>query len=271
MSAATDAQAHAHRAAGSEPVGWAARAGLVARGANYVIIAGLALALALGAGGKATNQQGALRTLVQVPFGRVLLIAMAIGLAGYALWRLTRAIIGHGREESDSAKERVSALGAAIGYGALCLTAVKILAGSGGSSGHPDKAASGVLGWPGGPWLVGIVALIVGIVAVDQAWTAFQCKFLEHSRTEEMTRGVQRSFTALGVFGVLARAVVFALVGWFLMKAAIEFKPHAAVGLDGALAKLRQADYGPVLLAAVAAGLLGFGLYSIVDARYARV
>ena len=75
----------------------------------------------------------------------------------------------------------------------------------------------------------------------------------------------------LGVFGHLARAVVFALIGYGLIAAAIDFNPHQAVGMDGALAKVAHASYGPVLLGAVAVGLIGFALYSIADARYRRV
>ena len=73
------------------------------------------------------------------------------------------------------------------------------------------------------------------------------------------------------MFGHLARAVVFALMGYFLVKAAIDFDPQKAVGLDGALAKLADASYGPLLLGIVAVGLLGFALYSALDARYRKV
>ena len=268
---AMDVRASGARVARTPQFGWLASAGLAARGAIYVIVAILAIELALGAGGKATNQQGALKTLAHQPFGKVLLIVMAIGLAAYALWRLVRAAVGHGREESDDFKERIGALGAGIGYGGLCFTAIKILAGSGGgNSGHPDKAAAGVLGWPAGPWLVGIAGAVVIVIGGDQLLTGFKQKFLEHSKTEQMSPAVRRAFTWLGVFGHVARGIVFALVGWFLIKAAIDFDPHKAIGLDGALAKLRHAGYGPALLGAVAAGLLGFGLYSLADARYRR-
>src|SRR6476469_310230 len=85
-----------------------ARAGFVARGLIYGIIGILAIKLALGAGGKTTNQQGALKTIANQPFGKVLLILVAIGLGGYAVWRLLRALLGHGPEASDSGFERLS-------------------------------------------------------------------------------------------------------------------------------------------------------------------
>jgi hypothetical protein len=250
---------------------WLARAGLVARGVVYAIIGVLAIKLALGDGGKATNQQGALRTIADRPFGKTLLVVVAIGLAGYALWRLFRAALGHGPEQHDSGSDRVAALASGIAYAVLCVTAVKILAGASTGSGTPKKATGGVLDWTGGPLLVGIAGAVLIGVAGYQAYKGIKKKFLEDSKTEQMSQSVRDAFTALGVFGHLARAVVFALVGYGLIKAAIDYHPDKAIGLDGALLKLANASYGPWLLGLVAAGLVGFAAYSVADARYRRV
>ena len=248
-----------------------ARAGLAARGVVYAIIGLLALKLALGDGGKATNQQGALRTIADRPFGKTLLVLVAIGLAGYALWRLLRAALGHGPEQHDSGSDRVAALASGIAYAILCVTAVKILAGASTGSGTPKKATGGVLDWAGGPLLVGIAGAALIGVAGYQAYKGIKKKFLEDSKTEQMSHGVKRAFTALGVFGHVARAVVFTLIGYGLIKAAIDYDPDKAIGLDGALRKLANASYGPWLLGLVAAGLIGFAAYSVADARYRRV
>jgi hypothetical protein len=251
---------------------WLARAGLAARGGIYAIIGVLAVKLALGDGGKTTNQQGALETLAKQPFGKALLILMAIGLAGYAIWRLLRAAIGHGPEASDDTKERLAGLASGIAYAMLCVTAVSILIGSGGSSGGgPDKATGGVLDWPGGQILVGIAGLVMIGVGFDQGYKGIKKKFLEKSKTEQMSEGLERAFTALGVVGHLARMIVFALIGYFLIRAAIDFDPDKAVGLDGALSTLAHASYGPILLGIVAAGLIAFAAYSVADARYRKV
>ena len=82
---------------------------------------------------------------------------------------------------------------------------------------------------------------------------------------------MRKGYTALGVFGHVARAVIFALIGYGLIKAAIDYDPTEAIGLDGALRKLADASYGPALLGVVAAGLVGFAFYSIADARYRKV
>jgi hypothetical protein len=265
------AQRQGDKLAGARQFEWLARAGLAARAVVYAIIGVLALKLALGDGGKATNQQGALKTIAGQPFGKTLLIVVAAGLAGYALWRLTRAALGHGPEQSDSGMDRVAALASGIVYAALCVTAVKIVAGAGTGSGTPKKATGGVLDWAGGPWLVGIAGVVLIGVAAYQAHKGLTEKFLDDSKTGQMSRGVQRAFTALGIFGHLARAVVFTLVGYGLIRAAIDYDPQKAVGLDGALRKLQDASYGPWLLGLVAAGLIGFAAYSAADARYRKV
>jgi hypothetical protein len=265
------AQQQGERVARSDQFEWLARAGLAARGVVYAVIGVLAVKLALGDGGKTTNQRGALKTIADQPFGTALLILVAIGLAGYALWRLVRAAIGHGPEASDDTKERIGGVVSGFFYAGLCVTAVKILLGSGGGSGSPDKATGGVLGWPGGRLLVIAAGLIIIGVAFEQGYKGYKKKFLEKSKTEEMGPRMRSTFTGVGVFGHLARMVCFALIGYFLIKSAIDYDPNKAVSLDGALTALGNASYGPVLLGIVAAGLIGFAAYSALDARYRRV
>jgi hypothetical protein len=248
-----------------------ARAGFVARGLVYGIIGVLALDLAIGHGGKITNQQGALHTVERQPFGHFLLTLVAIGLGGYSLWRLTRAIVGHGPEGADKGIERLGALGSGIVYGVLCAVAIELLTGSSGSTGGSGKTAGGVLSWPAGRELVGAAGAVMIGVAIYQLIRGIRLKFLDDSKTEQMSPAVKRWFTPLGVVGHVARAVVYALVGVFLLKAAIDYNPNEAVGLDGALAKIYHQSSGPWLLGLVAAGLIAFALFSITEARYRRV
>lgn len=265
------ARNHGEELAHAKTLGWLARAGLVARGVVYCIIGILALKLALGDGGKATDQEGALQTIAHQSFGKALLVLVAIGLGGYALWRLIRAAVGHGAEQTDSGFDRISALDSGIAYGLLCVAAIGILTSSGGGSGSTKETTGGVLDWPAGQILVGVAGAILIGVAFYQAYKGLARDFLEDAKTGEMSESVEKGYTALGVFGHVARAVVFALVGYGLLKAALDYNPKEAVGLDGALRELAHASYGPALLGLVAAGLIGFGLYSIVDSRYRKV
>jgi hypothetical protein len=248
------------------------RAGFVARAVIYGIIGLLAFDLVIGHGGKITNQQGALRTVEQHSFGNVLLAALAVGLGGYSLWRLFRAALGHGREGADRGIERIGALGSGIVYALICAVAVQILVGSGGSSSKSTKqTASDVFGWPAGRWLIGIAGLVMLGVAVYQFIRGVKKKFLDDAKTEEIPNAIEPTYSLLGTVGHVARAVVFCLVGIFLVKAAFDYKANEAIGLDGALAKLYNGAYGSWLLGAVAVGLIAFACFSLVEARFRRI
>ena len=247
------------------------RAGFVARGIVYAIIGLLALDLALGQGGKITNQQGAFHTIEHQPLGHLLLALVAIGLGGYSLWRLFRAALGHGPEGRDSSLDRLGALGSGIVYAVFCAIAVEILTSSGGSSGNAKQTTRDVFAWPGGHWLVGIAGVVMIGVGIYQLARGLRRKFLDDSKTEQMSRTFKRWFTWFGTVGHVSRAIVFGLVGIFLVKAAIDYKADEAIGLGGALAKLHGQAFGPWLLGAVAAGLIAFGLFSISEARYRRI
>jgi hypothetical protein len=202
----------------------------------------------------------------------VLLVALAIGLAGYAIWRLTRAVLGHGGGEQDSAFNRISAAASGIVYAALCVVAVEILMGAGSAgSGSPKKATAGVLGWSGGTVIVAIAGCVLAGVGLYQGYKGLSKRFVEEADTTSMSERARRAYEALGVFGHLARMVVFGLTGYGLLAAAIDYEPRKAIGLDGALAKLARSSEGPLLLGIVAAGLIGFALFSIADARYHRL
>jgi hypothetical protein len=201
------------------------------------------------------------------------LILIAIGLAGYALWRLTRALLGHGPEDTDSGFDRLAALGSGVTYALICAIAVEILLGSGGNggSGNAKHSTAGVLGWPGGTWIVGLAGAVLCGIAAYQGYRGISRDFLDDSKTEEMSSRVRTWIARIGTVGHLARMVVFGLVGIFLIKAAIEYDPNKAVGLDGALAKLVHQSFGSALLGVVAAGLVAFAAYSLSDARYRRI
>jgi uncharacterized protein DUF1206 len=247
-----------------------ARVGFIARGAIYAIIGVLAIELALGVGGATTSQRGALAAIARQSFGNVLLVLVAAALAGYALWRLSHAVLGHGPESRDSTSERVGAAGSGLVYAGICALAVEILVGAGSDSSNAPATTAGVFGWPAGTWLVGLAGVVLIGVALYQGYRGVSHDFLKDSKTEQMSPTVRTGITWIGTFGHLARMVVFGMIGIFLISAAVNYDPHKAVGLDGALAKLARSSDGPLLLAVVAAGLIAFALYSFSDARYRR-
>jgi len=248
------------------------RAGFVARAVIYGIIGLLALELATRQGGKITNQQGALRSVEQHSFGHLLLALLAVGLGGYALWRLFRAALGHGREGTDRGIERLGALGSGIVYAAMCVVAIQILTGPATSGkGNAKKTAGDVFSWPAGRWLVAIAGVVLAGVACYQLIRGVRKKFLADSKTDQMPRPVYKAFTVLGTIGHVTRAIVFGLVAVFLIKAAYDYKANEAIGLDGALGKLYDGAYGAWLLGTVAAGLIAFACFSLLEAQYRKI
>jgi len=234
----------------------------------------LALQLARGAGNGAPNQQGALRALASQPFGHVLLVAVAVGLAGFAIWRLAEAFVGHTPEAGQhNWKDRLGALGGAIAYGAVCALCIAVVLGrgGGGTGSHPQQATAGVLGWPAGRYLVGAAGAALLGFAAYQIVRAATRRFLDDSKTAEMGPAVERTIIAVAVVGIVARALAFALIGVFVVKAAVDYRPSDAVGLDGALHRLLDHAYGTLAVGAVAVGLMLYGAYSIADARYHRI
>jgi hypothetical protein len=266
--------AEARRAVRRDWLEPAARAGLLAKAALYGIIGALALAVAVGAGGETTDQKGALATLADEPAGGVLIGLLAAGLLGYGIWRLVQALSDTGGEGDDA-----TGVVKRIGYGASAAIhlalfgfAISLLAGSGGSSsgsgsgsGQEQETTAGVLGWPGGRAIVIIAALIIIGVGAYNAYRGITKRFMEDLAVGGDAR---RVVEPLGVVGHVARGVVFALIGVFLMKAAVEYDPSEAVGLDGALARLADQPYGQALLGLTAVGLLAYAAYCVADARY---
>ncbi|GAC1436175.1 MAG: DUF1206 domain-containing protein [Solirubrobacteraceae bacterium] len=256
------------------PLHWLVRGGFVARGLTYGIIGALALALALGAGGATTNQQGALAVLDRAPVGGPALIAVAAGLLAYALWKLVLGATGRGPEGGGGAepKDRISNLAGGFVYLGFFGVAVGVIAGShSGGATQPSRTAAGVLGWPAGRWLVGLAGVAFVGVCAFQAWEALHERFLGESKTEQMGAQERDWFSVLGRVGLVSRALVFALVGYFLVRSAVDYDPTQAVGVDGALRRVAGQPYGGWLLGLVAAGLLVFAGFSLAEARYRRL
>jgi hypothetical protein len=250
-----------------------ARAGYVARGVIYGLIGILAVRLAQGVGDPRPNQQGAMNKIAHEPFGHILLLATAIGLAGYAVWRFTQALVGHTPEYGQHSRaDRIGAVGSGVAYAAFCVLALSVLHGTAGnSSTKPRAATAGVLQWPAGRELVAATGLLFVGIALYQAYLGLSRKFLSYSKTDQMTQPMREAFTTIGLVGLVARAVAFGLIGTFVLRAALDYSPQAAVGIDGALARLPQHAYGTPALLLVAAGLIAFGAYSIADARYRKI
>jgi hypothetical protein len=252
-----------------------ARFGLVAQGISFGLVAVLAIDVAIGKGEKATDRQGALEKIGHESIGRVIVFGLAAGFGAYALWRLAQVFLGHEVEEPGGEKKwgkRLGSFGKAAIYAGLCWTAISILTGGGGgNSNQEQEATKGVFGWPAGRWLIVAIAIAVAVAALWNLYRGVSGRYKKQLKTGEMSARELRWTTRIAVVGLLARAVVFAIVAWFFFKAAADYDPNQARGLDGALRKLAHEPYGEWLLAIVAAGLFAYGVFCLIQARYREV
>ncbi|MFL6138669.1 MAG: DUF1206 domain-containing protein [Frankiaceae bacterium] len=275
---AHEAEATAKRAGDSHWVDRLARLGLAARGLIYLMVGYFALQIAFGHSSRRASRNGAFHAIAEKSWGPALLWVMALGFFGYALWRLTEAIWGHADEDSTAKKvgKRLFSLFRAVVYAFIGYSAASLASGSGGGSGgggSNKQAQSGTAhllkqSW-GVPLLVAIgAAFIIGGAIL--AYRGLKTKFEKKLKTEQMSERTRKVVEKVGMFGMAARGTVAALIGIFLIQAALTFDPKKAKGLDGSLRTLAQTGWGKFVLVIVALGLVAFGVYSFAEARYRR-
>ncbi|MFF0186434.1 DUF1206 domain-containing protein [Streptomyces sp. NPDC005244] len=271
---AREGQVGTRRAATGTAREGAARAGLTARGVIYALVGILALRIAFGGSGHQADRGGALQEIASKPFGAVLLWALGVGVVGMALWRLSEAVFGTAGEDGGKPAKRLMAAGRCVFYGFVAYSVLSFAAGSRGS-GAGDKKSRDVtakaLGIPGGQWIVGAVG--VGLVAAG-VWIAVRAimrKYHKHLKLGEMSKRVRQAVDVTGVGGGTARGAVFAAAGVFAVRAAVEYEPDKAKGMDDTLRSFAGTPMGPWLLALVAVGLILFGVFSFAMARWRKV
>ncbi len=264
----TTTQSAAREAKDSKPVEALARLGLAARGLVYVVIGVIAVQIALGKKGEA-DRNGALGAIREQPFGEVLLVVLAIGFAGYAAWRLLEAAVGHQDEHGGKkVAKRLGSLARGLLYASFSVTTLTFVS-TGGSQDKTKPLTARVMAMTGGQLLVGAAGVAVIGGGLYIAYRGLSKKFLKKLTLPSPTSRTLAE--RLGTAGLVGRGLVFCLLGGFLVDAAVTFDPNKAKGLDAALKTLAQQAFGTFLLFVAAVGLLAFGAWSFVEARYRDV
>ena len=254
------------------------RAGLVARGAMYCVASFLALRLARG-GEEQVDKEGALEALARQRIGSVLLLVLSAGFAGYAVWRFAKAITGareggSSRDGAEGAFKRLADVGRGVIYLVLLATTVRVIAGGRdavGTRNDEQEWTATLLSKSFGRPLVGLIGVAIVILGLSLVSRGVREKFNDKLDLRSMSGWERRVLPPFGIVGHVARGMVFATTGWFVANAALRFNAKEAVGVDGALRRLAAQAYGTWILVAVAIGLLCFGLFSLVEARYRKV
>jgi len=237
---------------------WLARFGFVMRGLLYIVIALLVIGT-----GRTEDLTGAIEYLER-GVGRWLVFALCAGMIGYGLWRVSDAAFGmdSGRHHAKAWRRRIAAACSGTIYLFLAYKAVRIMIKGRSDAGDAHEHAAAALHLPAGVFVLLVAAAVLAGAGLVQLYKAGSCSFLHHL-DDRAARPVAKW---LGRIGYAARGVIFVTVGWLLARSALDRSAAEAGGLEEALDALR----GPLQFP-VAAGLLLFGLYSMVEARYRSI
>jgi hypothetical protein len=246
------------------------RIGIASRGVIYLLLGYLAFDIARhGNSPTQTSSTGALQELEARSGGKLLLIALAFGLACYAVWRLFEAVTGAG-----GAVRRGSSLAVGLIYGALFVRAVELVAGhsaSGGASNNPEPWVAKILNWSGGSAAIEVAGAVLVVAGVGLAAWGFLHRYDKNLALEHVSRAWQTVVRVLGGIGDFARGCLIALVGVYLVSAGVTSNPARAKSVDQALRDLVHHPFGAVAIGTLALGLLSFGVFSFFDARLRRL
>jgi hypothetical protein len=260
---------------GFRAIDWLARIGFIVKGVLYMVIGVLALQVAASAGGRITGTRGALTTVLRQPFGRTLLLGAAIGLLGYAAWRVIQAVLDTDRRGRDwsGLAVRASFIVRGVVHGALGWQAFRLNRGLSASSDGGREVTAEAFQWPLGDWLVVLAGLGLLGLAAQQIYAAVTGHFERNLKVTELRREAGNWAVALSRFGIAARAVVFALLGCSIVLAGWSRDPSEAGTMASSLATLAEQPgaVGRWMFGLTAAGFVAYGFYEVVHVRYLRI
>lgn len=250
-----------------------ARVGYVAKALLYITVGLVAARAAFAPGRRATDTQGALRLVHGMTFGRVMLLVIAAGLIGYAVWRVVEAVVDPDRRGRDAKgiTLRAGSAGRGLLHGVLAITALRLAYGDRSATSHNQARewTAVAFGLPGGELLVWMAAASVTGYGVYQLYRSYAPKLgrqLDLSRLRDPALGW---IVGVSRFGIAARGVVFCLIGFFLARAASRHDAGEVGGVRESLGAVAGIGRWPFVVMAL--GLVAYGVYELVNARYRRI
>ncbi|WP_020528332.1 DUF1206 domain-containing protein [Flexithrix dorotheae] len=247
-----------------------ARFGIATKGFVYCLIGGLTAMAAFGAGGKKTGSSGALEYLASQTYGQVLLIITAMGLISFVFWRFYQTFADP-EDKGNDAKgifRRIGYFSSGVFYGFLSYTAINTVAGaSSGSGGSKASLINTLLSESYGQIMVGILGVIFLGKAGYQFYRAYSGKFKDKVKEASLGKRARELVLKSGQVGYTARGVVIAIISFLTFKAAFSANSSQAGGTEEALSFI-QNEFGAIVLAVVAIGLLAYGVFMFIKAKY---
>ena len=248
------------------------RLGYVAKAVVYLLIGALALRVAAGLrGGRITDPDGALYVVLRGPMGHALVLALAVGLLTYAAWQIAAAVIGWRRHARENYFSRALTIVRALVYGAIGVQAMRLALGLRRGESGPEPLVRAALGWPFGEWLVLLAGLGAAAYGLIEIRDAIQGRLEPDLDASTLRHNAGDWALQLARIGIVARAVVLVLLGVSVVRAALMHRASAAGGIDASLVTLTSLPSGNLLLGAAAAGLLAYGFYQFLHARFATL
>lgn len=253
-----------------------ARLGFASKALLYMVVGVLAARAAAGMGGKMTGTRGALREIVDLPFGKALLIVMGVGLLGYAAWRVIEGFADPERKGTDAKglAVRGSYVLRGIVHALLALQAFRIASrntGGGQDGAAARQASSQAMQLPFGDWLVILGGVAVAGFGLYQVFRAWEAKLDKHLDFPRLRREAGDWAVLVSRFGIAARGVVFVMMGALLVTAGRQDNASQAGGIGEAFTTLERAPYGRTVLLVVALGMVAYGAYVAIQARYRHI
>jgi len=246
-----------------------ARGGYAANGVVHLLIGAIIIAVGRGAGGE-SDQAGAFKAIATIPLGFAALWLLALLLAGLGLWHAANGLLASRGSDVKKWAVRIGEWGQAAVFIAIAAVAVAVALGA-----RPDAdesaqdASRGVLQIPGGPFLLGLVG--VGLAVGGIAFVVMGVRRSFRNKVEIPRGALGGAVTVLGIVGFVAKGLALLAVGILLVVAAIRVEPEAAGGLDGAVRALLEMTAGPLLVLSIGVGLIAYGVFCFLRARYARL
>lgn len=254
---------------------WSARIGYAARGAVYVGLGAMALLAALDLTPRAKGAREVLETWAAWPLGGVLIVIVASGLVGFAVWRGVQALFDadrHGTTLKGWAIRSGQALSGLV-YGGLAWSALEILdvfedVGEADETQSAHQYAEAILGWPGGDRILVVAGLIVLGFGIGNVIQGLMQDFAKRLSCDADTCA---RVVPLAKIGYAARGLATLPLGAFLVVAGLEVRASQARSWGDALQVVEQQPAGPWILGLVALGLVAFGLFGFVEALSRRI
>jgi len=257
-----------------------AAAGLIGYAAIHLLVAYLAFSLAWlqgtpsSTGQRPADSSGALALVAESPAGGLLIWAIAGGMAGLCVWQAVEVLRHHrelpprGRRRREAAVQTAKTVGTAALYGYLAWSAARTAVGAGTGRRSQQQTVSGVLGWPGGRWILVAVAAVVAGIGVYMLQKGVRGRFTDEVPHERMSPAVRTLVLRTSQVGFALKGVALVLVGVVVTWAALTSHPEQGDGLDGALRLVAGQPAGRWLLTVIAAGLAAFAVYCLARARH---